>query len=59
MIFWGLLALLVILLLLPLLFRDNLVTVFLVSLAIIIMMLPDIDERLNDQLEGVNHATSH
>jgi len=59
MIFWGLLALLVILLLLPLLFKDKLVTVFLVSLAIIIMMLPDIDERLNDHLEGVNHASSY
>ena len=59
MIFWGLLALLVILLLLPLLFKDKLVTVFLVSLAIIIMMLPDIDERLNDRLEGVNHASSN
>ena len=59
MIFWGLLGLLVMLLLLPLLFKDKLVTVFLVSLAIIIMMLPDIDKRLIDQLEGVNHASSH
>ena len=59
MIFWGLLVLLVLLLLLPLLFKDKLVTVFLVSLFIIIMMLPDIDKRLNDRLEGVNHATSH
>ena len=59
MIFWGLLGLLVLLLLLPLLFKDKLVTVFLVSLTIIIMLLPDIDERLNDHLEGVNHASSH
>ena len=59
MIFWGLLCSLVMLLLLPLLFKDKLVTVFLVSLFIIIMMLPDIDKRLNNHLEGVNHATSH
>ena len=59
MIFWGLLVSLVMLLLLPLLFKDKLVTVFLVSLFIIIMMLPDIDKRLNDRLEGVNHASSH
>ena len=59
MIFWGLLGLLVLLLLLPLLFKDKLVTVFLLSLAIIIMMLPDIDKRLMNHLEGVNHATSN